>query len=213
MEFFSSLHPVVQALLATLFTWGVTALGAALVLVRKDLSTRVLDSSFGFAAGVMLAASVWSLLVPALRLSAEPRWLPVALGFLSGGLCLRLVDLHQGSLLGAIGLAVGIGLQNFPEGMAVAFPLRREGYSPRECFFWGQLSGVVEPLAGVLGAALVLMVQPALPYLLAFAAGAMVFVVVEEVIPASQSNQHHDLATLSLMLGFTLMMVLDVALS
>lgn len=260
MELFASLHPVAQALLGTLFTWAVTALGAALVFMRKDLSTRVLDSSLGFAGGVMLAASFWSLLVPALRLSPEPRWLPVALGFLFGGLCLRLADeflphlhsnlstpeglptqwnrtvllvlaivLHnipeglavgvafggaavqQGSLAGALALTLGIGLQNFPEGLAVAFPLRREGYGRLECFFWGQLSGVVEPLAGVLGAAWVLWAQPVLPYLLAFAAGAMVFVVVEEVIPAAQSNQHHDLATVSLMLGFTLMMVLDVA--
>ncbi|MBT9588138.1 ZIP family metal transporter [bacterium] len=255
-------HPVVQAFVATLFTWGVTALGAALVFVRKDLGTRFLDTSLGFAGGVMLAASVWSLLLPALALSHQPRWLPVSIGFLAGGLALRLVDhllphlhsnlstpeglpthwsrsvllvlaialhnipeglavgvafgaaaLHQGTLNGAIALAVGIGLQNFPEGMAVAFPLRREGLSARKCFYWGQLSGAVEPLAGMLGAALVLAMQPILPYALAFAAGAMVFVVVEEVIPASQSNQHHDLATLGLMLGFTTMMALDVALS
>lgn len=247
--------------MATCFTWGVTALGAALVLVRRDLSLKTLDTSLGFAGGVMVAASVWSLLIPALALAPPPSWLAVSLGFLLGGLTIRGVDallphmhsnlrvaeglpsnwsrtillvlaivLHNipeglavgvaygavshglGTWEAAVGLTIGIGLQNFPEGMAVAFPLRREGMSPARCFWWGQLSGAVEPVAGMLGAALVLAISPVLPYAMSFAAGAMIFVVVEEVLPAAQSNGYHDRATLGFMLGFTTMMILDVAL-
>ncbi len=268
LEAFAALSPITQALLATLFTWGITALGAALVFTTREISQRSLDWLLGFAGGVMLAASYWSLLAPAIDLSAEigwRPWLPPVVGFLCGGLVLRLVDrilphlhlfgrleeaegiptswrrvillvlaitLHNipeglavgvafgaaglgipsATLAGAVALAIGIGLQNFPEGVAVAMPLRREGMSVGRSFWYGQISGAVEPVAGVLGAAAVLLAQPLLPFALSFAAGAMVFVVVEEVIPESQRAGHGDLATLGLMLGFAVMMVLDVAL-
>lgn len=263
-----SLHPVVQALLATLFTWGMTALGASAVYLGRQPSRKLLDSMLGFAAGVMIAASFWSLLAPALEMGANgrlPAWLPVAAGFLCGGGFLRLVDkflphlhlnfprdqaegietnwrrstllvlaitLHnipeglavgvafgavgagfpEASLAGAVVLAVGIGVQNFPEGMAVSIPLRRDGLSRHKSFMAGQLSGMVEVFAGVFGAAMVVLARPILPFSLAFAAGAMIFVVVEEVIPESQRGDHTDSATLGAMLGFTVMMVLDVAL-
>jgi ZIP family zinc transporter len=263
-----SIPPVLQALLATLFTWGVTALGSAGVFIQKEISRKLLDSMLGFAAGVMIAASYWSLLSPAIAMSPElglPSWLPAAVGFVLGGAFLALVDrilphLHIGmpestvegvsttwkrsilltmavtlhnipeglavgvafgaaaagigeaSLPGAIALAIGIGIQNFPEGLAISAPLRREGISAKTSFFYGQLSAVVEPIAGVIGAALVLLIRPILPYALAFAAGAMIFVVIEELIPESQIGDHSDLATLGAMLGFTVMMVLDVAL-
>lgn len=265
---FAALHPVSQALVATLFTWGVTAVGAAVVFVAKEIDRRILDASLGFAAGVMVAASFWSLLAPAITLSGEmgyPSWLPPLAGFLAGGLTLYALDrvlphlhlfapmneaegIHTGwrrsilmtlaitlhnipeglavgvafgavgagidgaALSGAIALAIGIGLQNFPEGTAISLPLRREGMSRGKSFFIGQLSAVVEPVAGVLGAAAVLLMRPILPYALAFAAGAMIFVVVEEVIPESQSGKHTDLATLGALLGFAVMMTLDVAL-
>lgn len=267
-EQFATLSPVVQALLATLFTWGVTALGAALVFATREIDQRLLDGMLGFAAGVMLAASYWSLLAPSIALSAELGalpWLPAGIGFLSGGGCLALVDrvlphLHIGAplaeregtpttwrrsillvlaitlhnipeglavgvafgavnqgiglatLAGAVALAIGIGLQNFPEGVAVAMPLRRAGMSAARSFWYGQLSAVVEPVAGVIGAAAVLLARPLLPYALGFAAGAMVFVVIEEVIPEAHRSGHGDLATLCTMLGFAVMMVLDVAL-
>jgi len=262
------LQPVVQALLATLFTWALTAAGAALVLFRREPSRKLLDVMLGFAAGVMIAASFWSLLAPALEMSGGgrlPAWVPVVTGFLLGGAFLRLVDyvlphlhlnfplesadgpktawqrttllvlaitLHNipeglavgvafGALAagipeatfgGAVALALGIGIQNFPEGAAVSFPLRREGLSPGQSLWWGQLSGMVEPAAGVLGAALVVLAQPLLPYALAFAAGAMIFVAVEEVIPEAESGGFGDLATLGAMAGFAVMMALDVAL-
>jgi len=270
---FRRLSPVVQALLATLFTWGLTAAGAALVLLVRDLSRRVLNTLLGFAAGVMIAASYWSLLAPAIEIAeaeraaggAIPGWVPAAVGFIGGGLFLRLVDmllphlhagmpvdraegirtawqrsvllvlaitlhnipeglavgvgfgavaagLPQADLGAAVALALGIGIQNFPEGIAVAMPLRREGLSRARCFWWGQLSGLVEPVAGVLGAAAVLLFQPILPYALAFAAGAMIYVVVEELVPESQEEGHSDWATMGAMAGFTVMMVLDVAL-
>jgi len=268
LEFLKGLHPVIQALMGTLFTWFMTALGAATVFGTKEVNRKLLDVSLGFAAGIMIAASYWSLLAPAIEMSegsGVPKWLPAAVGFLGGGIFLRLVDkslphLHLGlpmekaegiktswhrstllilaitlhnipeglavgvafgavaaglpsaTLPAAIALAVGIGLQNFPEGMAVSFPLRREGMSTGKAFWYGQLSGVVEPIAGVLGAALVLVARPILPYALAFAAGAMIFVVVEEVIPESQQNGYGDLATMGVMIGFTVMMILDVAL-
>jgi ZIP family zinc transporter len=260
------LGPIGQALVATLFTWFVTALGAAVVFVTPRVSERLMASMNGFAAGVMLAASYWSLLAPAIAMAEAgplPAWLPPLVGFAAGGLALGLADrllphLHPGltraegpptrwrrstllvlaitlhnvpeglavgvafgaaalglpeaSQAAAVALAIGIGLQNFPEGMAVAMPLRAEGLSRWRAFNYGQVSGAVEPLAGVLGAALVLGAQAALPYALAFAAGAMVYVVVEELVPTSQRTGHTDLATLSTLLGFAVMMVLDVAL-
>ena len=264
---FASLNPVLQALMATLFTWGVTALGAAGVFFARAINQKIMDGLLGFAAGVMIAASYWSLLAPAIEMSAEgplPSWVPAAVGFISGGIFLRISDkiiphLHIGfppeevegiptkwkrttllilaitlhnipeglaigvafgavaanlpyaTLPAAIALALGIGIQNFPEGLAVSFPLRREGLSRMKSFFYGQLSGVVEPLAGILGAAAVLISKPILPYALSFAAGAMIFVVVEEVVPESQRHGNTDLATLGAMVGFTVMMTLDVA--
>lgn len=267
-DFLSGLHPVVQALLATIFTWGVTALGAAGVFFHKSVNRKLLDGMLGFAAGVMIAASFWSLLNPAIEMSEKgplPVWVPAAVGFMLGGVFLFAVDklmphlhlflpiekaegihttwkrsvllilaitLHNipeglavgvafgavasdfpgASLTGAIALAIGIGLQNFPEGLAVAMPLRREGFSRLKSFYYGQLSAVVEPVAGVIGAAFVLLAEPILPYALSFAAGAMIFVVVEELIPESQNSGNTDLATSGTMLGFTVMMILDVAL-
>ena len=269
VEWFSGLNPVVQALLATLFTWGVTALGAALVFLAKHPSQRMLDGMLGFAAGVMMAASYWSLLAPAIEMvEAEgkvPAWIPPAVGFMAGGIFLWGVDkvlphLHAGfdtseaegvktswqrstllvlaitlhnipeglavgvafgalgaglpgaKLAGAVMLALGIGIQNFPEGTAVSVPLRREGMSRIRSFWYGQLSGIVEPVAGVIGAAAVLLIRPLLPYALAFAAGAMIFVVIEELIPEAERAGNTDFATMGGMLGFTVMMTLDVAL-
>ncbi len=268
VEWFKDVHPVVQALLATTFTWGMTALGAAAVFLRQQIEKKVLDLMLGFAAGVMIAASYWSLLAPALELSADLGglvWLPAVIGFLAGGAFLRLVDLvlphlhlfqpesgaegihttwrrttllilaitlhnfpeglavgvafgavaagfPEASLASAVALGLGIGIQNFPEGMAVSMPLRREGISRFKSFWYGQLSAVVEPVAGVLGAAVVFLARPVLPYALAFAAGAMIYVVVEEVIPESQSSGNSDLATMGVMTGFAIMMTLDVAL-
>ena len=262
-----TMHPVLLALLAGLFTWGMTAAGAAIVLVGREApSRRTLDAMLGAAAGVMIAASYWSLLAPALEGSADwgrLAFVPVALGFLAGAGLLRLIDIvmphihpvsneadgpksklprsfllilaitmhnipeglavgvsmgatqfagSDVSLAAAITLALGIGLQNLPEGLAVSAPLMREGYSKRKAFFFGQLSGFVEPLAAVLGAAAVGVAQPLLPFALAFAAGAMIFVVVEEVIPEAQASGHGDAATTGAILGFTLMMCLDVGL-
>lgn len=266
---FEGLHPVAQALAATLFTWGVTALGAAVVIFFREVNRKVLDTMLGFAAGVMIAASYWSLLAPAIEMAEQsggPAWVPAAVGFLCGALFLWGVDkilphLHPGlpasevegiptswrrsillvlaitlhnipeglavgvafgalaadvpsaTLGGAVALAVGIGIQNFPEGTAVAVPLRREGLSRFKSFFYGQASGVVEPIAGVIGAAAVMVMRPILPYALAFAAGAMIFVVVEELIPESQQDHNTDTATLGVVVGFVLMMILDVSLS
>jgi len=266
MDWFSALNPVLQALLGTLFTWGVTALGAATVFFFKTLNQKALDTMLGFAAGVMIAASYWSLLAPAIAMSeggSVPAWVPAAGGFLMGGLFLRLVDaimphlhmfeteaegiktswrrtvllvlaitlhnipeglavgvafgaaafgLPEASLAGAVALALGIGIQNFPEGAAVSIPLRREGMSRTKAFAIGQFSGMVEPAAGVLGAFAVMVARPMLPWALAFAAGAMIFVVVEEVIPESQRAGNNDTATMGAMIGFTTMMILDVAL-
>jgi len=267
-QFLQGLNPVLQALLGTLFTWGVTTLGAASVFFMKTINRKVLDAMLGFAAGVMIAASYWSLLAPAITLSegkSVPSWFAPAVGFLLGAFVLSLADkilphLHLGlpvsqaegiktpwhrtmllvlaitlhnipeglavgvafgaaslgmefaTVPAAIALALGIGLQNFPEGVAVAMPLRREGFTRLRSFWYGQLSGVVEPVAGVIGAATVLVAQPILPYALSFAAGAMIFVVVEEAIPESQQGGNGDLATIGTMAGFTLMMILDVAL-
>ena len=268
MEFFLGLNPVIQALLATLFTWGVTALGAGVVFLTTNFSKKTLDIMLGFAGGVMIAASYWSLLAPAIEMSEHLggfSWVPATTGFVLGAAFLRLVDmilphlhlnapmseaegisttwqrsvllvlaitlhnipeglavgvafgaaaagLQSATIGGAIALALGIGLQNFPEGTAVSVPLRREGLSRWKSFVYGQASGAVEPVAGVLGAAAVLLARPILPYALAFAAGAMIFVVVEEVVPESQSSGNGDLATMGLILGFAVMMTLDVAL-
>ncbi|MGC9398932.1 MAG: ZIP family metal transporter [Anaerolineae bacterium] len=266
MDYFMTLNPIVQALAGTVFTWFVTALGAAVVFLAREVNRKFLDMMLGFAAGVMIAASYWSLLAPAIEMSegrALPSWLPPAVGFVLGGGFLRLVDyllphLHRSetepegikttwqrvtllilaitlhnfpeglavgvafgaagsglpsaTVAGGLALALGIGIQNFPEGMAVSMPLRREGQPALKSFWYGQLSGVVEPLAGVLGAAAVLIARPLLPYALAFAAGAMIFVVAEDLIPESQSGGNTHEATLGVMLGFTLMMILDVAL-
>jgi len=263
-----NLDPIVQALLATCFTWFVTALGAATVFFFKSVDQRVLDAMLGFAAGVMIAASFWSLLAPAIALAEEAgqtAWLVAAVGFVSGGVFLWVVDrilphLHLGlpmseaegvktswhrsillvlaitlhnfpeglavgvafgavgagipgaSLGAAVALAIGIALQNFPEGVAVSVPLRREGLSRTRAFLYGQASGIVEPMAGVLGAAAVTYMQAILPYGLAFAAGAMIYVVAEELIPESHLSEHAHVATTGTMLGFAMMMVLDVAL-
>jgi len=265
---FTTLNPIVQALLATCFTWFVTLLGAGTVFFFKTIERRVLDGMLGFAAGVMIAASYWSLLAPAIEMAAEgggPAWVPATVGFLLGGAFLWTVDrilphLHLGyplqeaeglktawqrsvllvlaitlhnlpeglavgvafgavaaglpaaSLAGAWALALGIGLQNFPEGAAVSVPLLREGLSRFKSFWYGQLSGVVEPLAGVLGASAVLLMRPILPYALAFAAGAMIYVVVEELIPESQLESGTNIATVGALAGFAVMMTLDVAL-
>ncbi len=270
IEYFQKLHPVMQGLLATLFTWAVTAAGAAVVFLFKDLNRKLLDTLLGFTGGVMLAASFWSLLNPAIEMAGNSwpggmAWIPVAIGFIGGALFLFGLDqflphlhlnapiekaegvktdwnktvllvlaitLHNipeglavgvafgavaeglpgADLGGAIALAIGIGIQDFPEGLAVAIPLRRFGLSKRKAFLWGQLSGAVEPIAGVLGVLLVLWAQAILPYALAFAAGAMIYVVVEEVIPQAQSEGNTDRATLGLMAGFVVMMALDVGL-
>lgn len=264
----ASLSPVLQALLATLFTYLLTAIGAASVFLFKSVNRKILDFLLGFAAGVMIAASFWSLLAPAIELSRSrglPAWFPPASGFFLGAAFLFLLDkilphlhlflpenlseglkthwhkttllvmaitLHNipeglavgvafgalsagassASLSGAIVLALGIGLQNLPEGLAVSGPLRRAGFSPGRSFFFGQLSGLVEPVAGVLGALAVSKMLFFLPYALAFAAGAMIYVVVEEVIPESQQSNNSDYSTVGLIIGFLLMMILDVAL-
>lgn len=268
MERLLEYNPILLALVATLFTWFLTALGAAMVFFFKSINRKVLNSMLGFAAGVMIAASFWSLLKPAIEMAEENGdipWVPAIIGFLLGGAFLLLIDkilphLHMGlardkaegiktqwqrsvllvlaitlhnipeglavgvtfgalannpdvgMLAGAIALAIGIGLQNFPEGAAVSIPLRREGFSRLKAFHYGQMSGIVEPIAGVLGAFLVLTITPILPYALSFAAGAMIFVVVEELIPESQTGNETDLSTIGAMLGFATMMLLDVAL-
>lgn len=268
IEWFTNLNPIWQAFLATCFTWFVTALGASIVFVFKSINRKVLNGMLGFAAGVMIAASYWSLLAPAIEMAEEsntPAWIPAAVGFLLGGAFLWGVDrvlphLHLGfpeketegiktgwqrsillvlaitlhnipeglavgvafgalsaglpsaTLAAAVALALGIGIQNFPEGAAVSIPLRREGMSRLKSFWYGQMSGIVEPISGILGAAAVIFIRPVLPYALAFAAGAMIYVVVEELIPASQLELNTDISTIGAMLGFALMMTLDVAL-
>ncbi len=280
MEWFYGLNPVWQALLATLGTWLVTAAGAALVFFARNVSQRYLDASLGMAAGVMIAASFWSLLAPSITHAEELgygsfTWVPPLIGFALGAVFLRVIDrilphmhpdlkvqegvkthwqrstllvlaitLHNipeglavgvafgaaynlldpavsvmarsdayyAQIGGAIALAIGIGLQNFPEGTAVSLPLRREGLGRLKCFWYGQLSAIVEPLAGMAGAGLVIWMSPVLPYALAFAAGAMIFVVAEELIPESQRNNNVDLATMGVIGGFCVMMTLDVAL-
>jgi ZIP family zinc transporter len=270
IHFFTGLSPMMQGLVGALFTWFITALGASMVFFIKDVRRANMDVLMGFTGGVMLAASFWSLLNPAIGMAENQgygnmAWLPVGIGFLAGAFFLFALDqylphLHLSSpieevegvktnwnrtillvlaitlhnipeglavgvafgavaegipgadLPAAIALAIGIGIQDFPEGLAVALPLRRFGLSRRKSFMWGQLSGAVEPLAAMLGVGLVMIATPLLPYLLAFAAGAMIYVVVEEVIPESQREGHTDKATLGLMFGFVLMMALDVGL-
>lgn len=263
----ATLNPNLQALLAGIFTWLITALGAACIFILKTVNQKVLDLMLGFAAGVMLAASFWSLLVPAIELAKgmySIPWIPVGCGFLLGAIFLRIIDkilphLHIGAdiqdregvatpwnksilfftavtlhnipeglavgvafgaassgisfatLASAIALAVGIGIQNFPEGFAVAVSVRREGLSRIKSFWYGQLSAVVEPVAAIIGASAVFWAKSLLPYAMAFAAGAMIFVVIEEVIPESQGNGHTDLATYGTIFGFFLMMLIDLA--
>jgi zinc transporter, ZIP family len=261
-------NPVLLALCATMYTYALTALGASMVFFFKSINRKILNSMLGFAAGVMIAASFWSLLKPAIEMAEESGstpWVVAVVGFLLGGMFIWIIDrilphLHMGlarekaegikttwqrsillimaitlhnipeglavgvafgalaenpghgALAGAVALALGIGLQNFPEGAAVSIPLRREGFTRFKSFFYGQLSGLVEPVAGVAGALMVLLIKPILPYALSFAAGAMIFVVVEELIPESQTGNETDLSTLGAMLGFATMMMLDVAL-
>ncbi len=261
IEYISNLDYTFLALLATLFTWSVTALGAGLVFFFKKVNKNVMDAMLGFAAGVMIAASFWSLLSPAIEMADNLKmtsWIIVSLGFFSGGCLLFIGDklfshfdksknsssfkrcmmlifsitLHNipeglavgvafgslaygldgATLASAFVLALGIGIQNFPEGTAVSVPLRREGMSRKKAFFFGQLSGVVEPIAGVLGAVLVIKMRLLLPFLLAFAAGAMIYVVVEELIPESQTNTKKDLMALFTLIGFMVMMILDISL-
>ena len=262
LDFLQGQTPVMQALYGTLFTWLMTAIGAAAIFLAREPSRKLQDGMLGFAAGVMIAASYWSLLAPAIELS-NGSWVPAVVGFLLGGAFLRGIDvvlphlhvyanvpeghhshwkrsvllvtaitLHnipEGlavgvafgaaaigdsayTLAGAIALAIGIGIQNLPEGLAVAMPLQRSGLSRFKGFMYGQFSGMVEPVAGILGALAVLAARPILPYALAFAAGAMIFVVVEDAIPEAQSQGNNDVATMGAMIGFALMMCLDVAL-
>ena len=268
-SFFQLAYPA-QALVATLFTWALTALGACVVFFMRRPNRNVMDAMLGLAGGVMVAAAFWSLLSPSIDMAESlgmVPWLTALIGFMGGGILLfcgdrvftRLTEkgallrredtsrraglkrcamlvfsitLHNipegmaigvafGSLayglegytpIGAWLLALGIGLQNLPEGMAVSVPLRREGYTPKQAFFYGQLSGVVEPIAAVLGALLVIKIRTCLPFLLAFAAGAMIYVVVEELIPESQTNENKDWMALFTLVGFSVMMVMDVAL-
>lgn len=268
VEFLENISPINLALLATLFTWTMTALGAAVVFFFKKINKTIMDGMLGFAAGVMIAASFWSLLSPAIEMAENLNinsWIIVFLGFFSGGLllfisdnmykfynkrnpkienetkeksfkrCLMLIfsitlhnipeglavgvafgslsyGLTSSTLASALALALGIGLQNFPEGSAVSIPLRREGYTRKKSFFYGQMSGMVEPISGILGALLVIKVQLLLPFLLSFAAGAMIYVVVQELIPESQTNNQKDIMALFTIIGFSIMMILDISL-
>jgi ZIP family zinc transporter len=266
IKYLEGIDPVLAAFYATMFTWLVTATGASLVFFFKTMNRAVLDGMLGFTGGVMVAASYWSLLAPAIEMSEGEGFtkvIPAATGFLMGALFLFALDktlphlhinfketegikspwqrttllvlaitLHnipeglavgvlfggvaagipEASIAGAVTLAIGIGIQNFPEGIAVSMPLRRMGMSRRKSFMYGQSSAIVEPIAGVLGALAVTFFTPILPYALAFAAGAMIFVVVEEVIPETQQDKNTDIATLGFIAGFIVMMSLDVAL-
>ena len=266
LAYLESIDPVLAALYATLFTWFLTAFGASFVFFFKTMNRAVLDGMLGFTGGVMVAASYWSLLAPAIEMSDGEGFIkvmPAAVGFLIGALFLFALDktlphlhinfketegikspwqrttllvlaitLHnipeglavgvlfggvaagipEATIAGAVTLAIGIGIQNFPEGIAVSMPLRRMGMSRKKSFMYGQASALVEPVAGVLGAVAVTFFTPILPYALAFAAGAMIFVVVEEVIPETQQDKNTDIATLGFIGGFIVMMSLDVAL-
>lgn len=262
MNWFSSLNPILQTLLATIFTWGVTALGALVVCFFKEPNKKILDLILGFSAGVMIAAAFWSLLLPSLDLSKELgyiEWLLPSLGFIFGGMFVLLSDkfldkvlsgrksnkesLKRSILLvsaitihnipegmavgvafggiasnvsgmtgiGAIMLALGIGIQNFPEGAAVSLPLRNEGYSRFKSFMFGQASAIVEPISAIIGVILVMYIRNILPFLLSFAAGAMIIVAARELLPESV-KENKNLSTLGLITGFILMMILDVAL-
>ncbi len=268
-NFFINLYPILFALLAGIFTWFLTALGAVFVFMTKEFNQKIFDSMLGFAAGVMIAASFWSLLAPGIEIARQynPKfsWFAPAIGFVLGTIFLRFLDsilphLHLGfsteksegiktswqrsillvlaitlhnipeglavgvaigsasyglseaTIAGAIALTLGIGIQNIPEGFAVAISLRREKLSRFKSFWFGQMSGIVEPMAAIIGSATVLWAHSLLPYALGFAAGAMIFVVVEEVIPESQKNGNFDLATTGTIFGFLIMMILDVAL-
>lgn len=262
IEYFLSLNHIVQAFLATTFTFLITVLGAAIVFFFKKVNKTFMDGMLGFAAGVMIAASFWSLLSPSIEMANSLNlnsWLIATLGFLSGGILLFISDkifdildknknnnsskkrvmmlissitihnipeglavgiafgsisygLEGATIISACLLALGIGLQNFPEGSAVSIPLLREGYSRKKSFLYGSLSAIVEPISGVIGALLVLKIRLLLPFLLAFAAGAMIYVVVEELIPESQTNEKKDYMALFTLIGFSIMMILDVAL-
>jgi ZIP family zinc transporter len=268
VEYFLGLNPAIQALFAGIFCWGMNALGAANVFLLRGVNQKLMDGMLGFAGGVMIAASFWSLLQPAIAMSKGgdlPVWVPAVVGFLAGGFCIRGIDavlphLHIGyplkeaeglptswrrgtllvtamtlhnipeglavgvafgavaigvpeaSMAGAVALSLGIGIQNFPEGFAVSAPLHRDGMSKWKSFNIGQMSAVVEPIFALLGALLVIFMQPILPYALSFAAGAMIFVVIEEVIPESHRHGNTDFATMGGMIGFAMMMTLDVAL-
>ena len=257
INWYMNLNYPIQALIASLFTWGITSLGAAVVFLFKKVNKNTMDAMLGLSAGVMLAATFWSLLSPALEMAENLKlisWLIVSLGVLSGGLLLFCGDkifdritkkktnshsikrslmlifsitlhnipegmaigvafgsvfynLEGATLAAAVMLAIGIGIQNFPEGSAVSLPLRREGMSPQKAFFFGMLSGIVEPISAVVGAVLVIKVQVLLPILLSFAGGAMIYVVVQELIPESQTNKKKDLMALFTILGFLLMMI------
>ena len=269
LTFLEEQNPILLAFLATLFTYSVTLIGASIVFLFKKVKKNIMDAMLGFAAGIMIAASFFSLLEPSLKMAESLKmipWIVTTIGFISGGLLLFIGDriftkidkkisknkdennktkslkrcimlilsitLHNipeglavgvafggiaygiegATLSSALMIALGIGIQNFPEGTAVSVPLRREGLSRKKAFFFGQLSGLVEPISGVLGALLVLKVRTLLPFLLAFAAGAMIYVVVEELIPESQTNKRKELMALFTLIGFSIMMILDVAL-
>lgn len=260
MENINTMSPILMAFLATIFTWFVTLLGASIVYFFKKVNKNILDSMLSIAAGVMIAASFWSLLSPSIEMASSlnmnKAFIP-ACGFLSGGLLIFLMDkffskknkdvsnkkkrcfmlissitihnipegmavgvafgsvmynLDGATIMSAIALAIGIAIQNFPEGVAVSVPLRREGMSRSKAFFYGQLSGIVEPIAGVIGALLVLKIRIILPFFLAFAAGAMIYVVAEELIPECQTNEHKGLISMCTLIGFVIMMILDVLL-
>lgn len=268
---FFDLHPVWQAFFAGTLCWITTAIGAGVVFMKKNVSRKFLDAALGFAAGVMIAATIWSLLEPSMEMAESLgliKWMPATFGFILGALCIRLADayvphLHLGlprdeaegvstkwrratllvmaitlhnipeglavgvlfgaaatgidptgtaTVMGAIVLAIGISIQNLPEGMAVSMPLRGEGVSRWLSFNYGQLSGLVNPPSAVIGALAVIFIQPILPYALGFAAGAMIFVVVEELIPTSQRAGNTDIATMGTIIGFCVMMILDITL-
>ena len=268
VEWFSSIPHVWQAFIATMFTWSVTALGASLVFFMKKINKTFMDGMLGFAAGVMISASFWSLILPGIELADNlgiNSLVIASLGFLAGGLflfigdniykvynkkhpkrkqesqsdklkrCLMLIisitlhnipeglavgvafgslayGLEGASLASSVALAIGIGLQNFPEGSAVSFPLRREGYSRFKSFLYGQASGIVEPIAGVIGAILVINIRFILPFFLCLAAGCMIYVVIEELVPESQTNKQKDVMAMFTLIGFVVMMILDIAL-
>lgn len=263
-QWFVNQNLIIQTFLATLFTWGITTLGSGIVFFFKNIKKNILDSMLGLAAGIMLAASFFSLLEPAITLATSLKinaWMIVVLGFISGGIFLNLGDniydyyyekkklkkdsglkrmfmlifsitLHnipeglavgvafgslkyniEGStLISAMMLALGIGIQNFPEGSAVSLPLRREGYSRIKSFIIGSLTGIVEPIAAILGVILVVKMRTVLPFLLSFAAGAMIYVIIKELIPESQKNENNNKITIYTIIGFAIMMILDVSL-